>query len=69
MPSYYPPGTHWQTGTVISADELNNISSNDLRLTYVPPPAPPEPDECRHCGCPSPESPCHYCGTRAGRDR
>lgn len=23
----------------------------------------PQPDECRHCGCTSPESPCRYCGT------
>lgn len=27
-------------------------------------PEPCEPDECRWCGCPSPESPCRYCGTR-----
>jgi hypothetical protein len=48
---------------------INGVASG----SFAPPATASSPalrhaaDECGHCGCPYPESPCHYCGMRTRR--
>jgi len=56
MASFYPSGTHF------AATDAQPRCSSSLRRAIAEIEAA-APDECDHCGAPSPGSRCRFCGT------